>query len=862
MPNPLTGDFEAVLQVSGGTVNRLLASMHQNAFAKPTLPSFPHTVLLRIGDEDPVDGVRGLVHAQVGVPRMELRHGSTDRFALGVGVRARYRPDLGTTPLPAFMHGTVHAEYQIQDIGPNCPGWAGVAGDYLWIRVVPESVRFTGTGEDDEGPLEMLTAAGLDTAAEDAAEQAAITKQLAVLLATKFEAAPHPVSKRFRHGSLRSLAAIGGSAVAMPIGLSGEPTGDINSIENLLLEGADFAVGIRQEQLLSMADPALNAIAGYRPTVQVRVGMDWPSADIDTVYRVNISPPTIEWQAHTSFAVIKIKLSGSAETDSILPNATFDVEQDIVVNFDAGSETLWLSPGSRTVKTHSSGLGSGEVANAVNGALHKAVDGVVSAACADAQPSLDALVAHKQELIDQLKSLADQADAWLDTALFLPEGLILRGTIGLAPRKAPVASFAMTAEEDGFSAGESWIPGGRIDKLEWSWEWATLNPPGTSTWADRFILRRPGGTIGTWGMVDVPSPLPGLDGSGSVCLKVKGVRVDSITGELVPVESTRRCTRFGIDISIYPRGGVGRLFVDHIPHVPELSRDVPHPQLGGVREVGGAESGVANTLLLYVNRGWESEALETIRSGLNAVRRTDAGLVLLVLTREGAGDRDRVGAEIGELGRSLGIQTLVSEDVQAAWADAFSLAPGDEEQSWRLLSPGGAVTWMHEGRVGAEGLASALDELLRKSPNPIVTSVRAPLELGAQVIVAGLHPGFIGPARDCPPVPLGRIGVGGAIVTFVQAGHASSSAQLEQLSGRSSERRDTDPHVVAVVDRADADQVQRLRDQLGLDFAVMPDTTGTIADRFGVRIWPTTVTLDGSGTVIDVQLGSANGGER
>src|SRR5262245_50883404 len=120
MPNPLTGDFDVVLQVSGGTVNRLLASMHQNAFANAKLPSFPHSVRIRIGDEHTVDGVRGRLDAQIGVPRVDLPHGATDRFILNVGIRAWYRPDPGTTPLPAFLHGIVRAEYRVEDIDPAC----------------------------------------------------------------------------------------------------------------------------------------------------------------------------------------------------------------------------------------------------------------------------------------------------------------------------------------------------------------------------------------------------------------------------------------------------------------------------------------------------------------------------------------------------------------------------------------------------------------------------------------------------------------------------------------------------------------------------------------------------------------------
>src|SRR6266545_562362 len=146
MPNPLTGYFEAVLQVSGATINRLLASMHQNAFTNLNLPSFPHSVQMRIGDPHAFDGVRGRLHAQLSVPQVELIHGAIDRFILEVGVRAKYKPDPGTTPLPAFIHGTVRAEYRIQDIDPHCLGWSSAsASKYLWIRVVKDSVRFTGT---------------------------------------------------------------------------------------------------------------------------------------------------------------------------------------------------------------------------------------------------------------------------------------------------------------------------------------------------------------------------------------------------------------------------------------------------------------------------------------------------------------------------------------------------------------------------------------------------------------------------------------------------------------------------------------------------------------------------------------------
>ena len=153
MSNTLTGDFDAVLQVSGGTVNRLLAAMHQNGFADLSRPSFPHSVQVPIGVQQSLDGVRGRALAQVGTPRIELIDGSTDRFWLEVDIRARYVPDAGTEPLPAYINGTIRAQYRVVGIDPNCLGWSKKkAGEYLWVRVVKRSVQFRGTTDEEPTP--------------------------------------------------------------------------------------------------------------------------------------------------------------------------------------------------------------------------------------------------------------------------------------------------------------------------------------------------------------------------------------------------------------------------------------------------------------------------------------------------------------------------------------------------------------------------------------------------------------------------------------------------------------------------------------------------------------------------------------
>jgi hypothetical protein len=857
MPNPLTGDFEAVLQLSGNTINRLMASMHQNAFTKPNLPSFPHSVRMRIGDDHMIEGVRGLVHLQVSVPRIELIHGVTDRFRLEVEVRAWFRPDPGTAPLPTFINGTVHAEYRIQDIDPACIGWGKLAADFLWIRLFKDSVRFQGTADEDLSALDSgIAIFSGDPAATDTANLAKITRQIAGLLATRFEATPHKVSKRFRRGSMRSLnAPIGGSAVALPIGLSGEPAGDIASINNLLLEDSDLAVGISVNYIMSLTGPMLDAVKNIHPTVPVHV--DLPLKDFDTVYHVGVNPPTVEWEPHDSYALFKVTVHGWANTNSIAANATFDITQNIMLDFNAGTSRLQLTPFSPGVHVHSSGLYHGTVSDTVRDAILKVVPPIVQAACNNAQPALDAMTTRTQELSQQLRTLDDQAIVGLDQAQFLRDGMLLRGTIDLAPRHGPMVITEKTADREAHSALQSWIPGGRIDKFEWSWSWSGSGDPGSVNLMERFLLRRPPAKTGRWGMgIGLKAPLPGLDGWGYVCLKITGVRVDPVTGQFVPIQSAQRCTRFGYNIADGIRKG-DRLF---LRDMPELSQRVPFPELALVGPSRTPEAaGAANTLLLYVDKAWDGATAKVLERGLHDCGRYDAGLALLVLFREGVLEAAGPGLieEVESFAREQGIAVLVNEDVRGGWSRALDLRTGTGEPGWAILNPNGSAVWTHQGRIESETLTDALDTHLRRSPAPAPAAFREGIEIGSQILSTALNPGYAELVEShCPPLPLGQVGSGGAVIAFVQKDSASSSAELRSLTAQTGQPDGRPgPVVVVVVDGAGERDIAALKNEFGSEIVAIPDPAGTITDRFGVGIWPTTVMLNEIGVVSGVESG-------
>jgi hypothetical protein len=344
-----------------------------------------------------------------------------------------------------------------------------------------------------------------------------------------------------------------------------------------------------------------------------------------------------------------------------------------------------------------------------------------------------------------------------------------------------------------------------------------------------------------------------------VCLKISGARVDRQTGELVPFESAVQCTRFGFAFSdhISTRD---RLF---LLDVPELSQPVPFPQLAlvGASRASNATTR-ANILLLYVDELWNAEIASTLEGGLNACSRYDAGLSVLVLFREGMLERSggRAMSEIAALGRKLGIAMAVNEDVHGGWSRAFGFRSGSVQSAWAIVSPDGAALWTHHGQIPIERLATALDRHLRTVADaaPLASAVKT--EVGSVVDSRIFDRGVsVEPeVAHCPPPPFGTRGAGSTVVTFVQAKSLASAAELRGLVARHEHlHEESRPNLFAIVDRAGPRDADALKAAVQANLDVMPDATGVIADRFGIEVWPTTITIDRNGRVSEVTVGSS-----
>jgi hypothetical protein len=221
----------------------------------------------------------------------------------------------------------------------------------------------------------------------------------------------------------------------------------------------------------------------------------------------------------------------------------------------------------------------------------------------------------------------------------------------------------------------------------------------------------------------------------------------------------------------------------------------------------------------------------------------------------------RLIADIEEHLRKLGIAGHVNEDVSGNWSRALDLRAGPEEPAWGIITPEGYPAWTHQGRIEPHLLATALDTHLRRSADVQPVAFHPGIEVGVAVAATALHPGFADLIDDlaeslCPPLPLGRLGVGATVVTFVQKHSAASTIHLRKLANRYGQQEGkAATAVVFVVDGANQREAESLQNSLGLDFTPVADPTGKITDRFAVGMWPTTLTLNSAGVVTDVHLG-------
>ena len=549
MANNLTGDYEAVVQISVRKINGILSTMHQNKVKANTSnppPTFEHSTRVRIEDlkipkhdtthfakwyagavqdlrqtgvlpsdarsvlsekappgvssvlkkgwrdldiirlEPAADGaVRGTAYVQLSNPTISLAERSIGEFTVHVDVRVHYDPE-GSAPMPEPIHGEVRVTYIVK---PKTQALSvQVSSHDNQIQFIQRTIPPPGTG---------LSAAEVDV----------ISAQVRKVLRHQFVAAdvPMPAGSHFAEFIALRGERDPSQALALPLQLSNSAAGgNVNSVNKHLLGGFDFAIAVTKDYIQSQFAPVIQGLKDFVAGIPITVD----AVFVSTVYHASLSSVSFTWKAGA------IDLSGHVDlkTESIAPNLSFDFTQTIALAVDVPSQTVKVVPvGDPAISNASIGLPTGFIA----GRIKDGRDGVLS------KLSLQVFNDVRNQLLSTLRSFDNLADVKYATIEITPDGIILRGAIGPSGagwRLDPVMHFDVAVDGKSISAFNSWIPGGRIDAYRWTW------PVGGSAAAvvsvkvghnsdsdafDHFVLATP----------------PDVAATGRICLRIEGTRM-------------------------------------------------------------------------------------------------------------------------------------------------------------------------------------------------------------------------------------------------------------------------------------------------------------------------------------------------
>ena len=298
MPNPLTGDYQAVVQISVRQINGLLGSLHQRRMTKGASPSFAHggTVrygvtpaifakdALRLGQwltsaaggaQSPLgpDGaerlppgvrsfyetavgewdvaraapmsagaIRGVAEVQLSTPTISLNPGSTSEVTVEVRVRAHLHPDPGSAAMPEWIHGDVRAVYRTTAV---------MVSGQRKIRVQPPT-------QDNQVQFTPVGSSGLTSA-----ETVTVTTEVRRALQRSFAPLDVDLPPGVAFDQFRALAGPGGSvALALPLQITGAPAGPggLGTVNQNFIRFEDTGLAISREFVETITNPLLESL--------------------------------------------------------------------------------------------------------------------------------------------------------------------------------------------------------------------------------------------------------------------------------------------------------------------------------------------------------------------------------------------------------------------------------------------------------------------------------------------------------------------------------------------------------------------------------------------------------------------------
>ncbi len=912
MANHLTGDYEAVVQVSVRQINGLLATLHQHGAKGSGLkPSFPHSVAnLRLGDrpkylewekvhfanwlggavqsfrasgapavtgaelaakvppgvtarfqaalEDIAStwteaanpgSVRGRAEVQVSTPTISLAPGSVSEVIVSVRIRARFIPDPGFAGLPELIHGEVKVTYRVR---PRTIG-----GKRVLIVEVPT--------EDSKIVYKDLAGRPADVAELTARVRTAIRKE--------FRPEEVELPADFQFSAFKEVG--GGHVIALPVQLSGAdaPPSGPASVTNAFLDAdkTDFAIAVSKEYVKAQFAPLLDNLLHFKESFEAELPwyIPWPNP----TYHLSVKGADLQFNVDSIDLVIAAKATtraiGFKNYDSI------GITQRLKLVLIGQNVDLQASDSDLTI-TGITGVGSGE-ANAkarakIIAKRNKMLDPPQPPPPPPPAPPPQPVPPPEKALNDQLQDATRHMNGALAkfdpsgsssasyTALEVnPHGIIVRGAIDTKDHYPPHLEIGYTEDGKSFSALNCWIPGGTIKEFKWTYE-----EYGTS-WQALFADAKDERIYHSF-TFEIPKVLQGNPAQKkNVCLTIEGTQVDK-DGRIQSVTGTVESGTCEVSF-IEPPLVVSPLW-EAIYGVHWLPTPAPDGILDEViaahinvlahpRPAGGLTT---NALVHFTGARLE-KPLVTLGRALDAMRRRNVSLTLVLVMPVGTFRSRR--AEVEEaLGMPRERRSGPSENPRSREErlSRHLLLTEDYGGAWTrtfdarttpspyLMNARGEFVWKQEERLDVEELTAAMDEHCLPAPPPRTLPLRLTVRPGERALDAQFEEGH--------DLAISRLRGQRVLLNFWQSWSAPCIRELRRLQ-RLHEAGNA-PVILAVNGGEERTVLAETRRQHNLSFTLIPDPGQWIARLYGVQCWPTTVSINPDGIVDRIQFGVAH----
>lgn len=199
----------------------------------------------------------------------------------------------------------------------------------------------------------------------------------------------------------------------------------------------------------------------------------------------------------------------------------------------------------------------------------------------------------------------------------------------------------------------------------------------------------------------------------------------------------------------------------------------------------------------------------------------------------------------GQLAKTPFVQGVTySEDSEGLWQRVLGLKATGEPQTV-IVSPQGRVVWQREGVLDDQELTSALDKHLASTGVVQISAPRLNARIGQPA------PNFVfefSPGRDMPLSKLRGRAV--SVVFWKAASRASIEAVRFAHTGNKSGLV-----VLAVNDGDAAEKARSVAAENGFSDGLVADPQRKISAAYGVRLWPTIVSINEAGMINGIRFG-------